>query len=633
MTSQTSPSNPSRPDVSNRRLFQVLLQLAGSFRRQFFIVALFSLLYTGLDLLQPLIYRRAINDVAGLFVEQTVPAPAAPAAPPERHGPGYVAPRTAEQTLRTLMISAALLFITGLASYVCWLRATYHGARVASFMEAKLIVDTFAHVLRLPLSFFAHQSSGGLAKRIDQSDEVAPVVHAISQEIAPEAIRLVGICAIMMTQNWEMALVSVCLLPPYMWLARRSALRLRSNLDPYYALWEGISSRITDAIGAIKTVKLSGAEQREESRLRRESQQAYNVYLERVKITQRFSIWQSALSRLTKSMVLGYGGYLVLRHRLTPGDVVMFAAYLDRLYSPIDSLNSLAVSLQQNLASLRRAVRLLEEAPVERPGNPLRDGNGKVEFRDVHFGYTPEREVLRGLNLTLQPGTITALAGPSGAGKTTTADLMLKLFEPSAGEILLDGQPLREVGCSAVRAAIGVVASDGTVFRGTLAENIRYKCPDASDEAVHRAAISAGLGRALERLPEGLATEIGERGVGLSMGERQRVQIARMLLDRPRLLVLDEATANLDYATEQEVRAAIVEISPRPTMLIVAHRYAMMRDADYVYVIKEGRVIEEGTPAQLIEGGGWFAELAFHSGDPAAQEEPTPSIEDEEEED
>src|SRR5262245_7835594 len=482
-------------------------------------------------------------------------------------------------------------------------------------MESKLIVQTFGHVLRLPLSFFNHQASAGLARRIDQCDQVAPVVHAVSQQIAPEAVRLVAICAIMLSQNWAMTIVAVCLLPPYMWLARRAAVRMQRNLDPYYQLWEDISAQIADAIGAVKTVKLSGAEAREEEKLREKSIGAYEVYLNRIRTSQRYYLAQTVLSNLSKALLLGYGGWLVLRQRLTPGDVVMFAAYLDRLYSPIDSLNGLAVSLQENLASLRRAIKLRNSGPIEPGGAPLSQGKGRVEFRNVRFGYTPEREVLHGINLTLQHGKITALAGPSGAGKTTTADLLPKLFGPGSGEILLDGQPLSEAGCSFVRAAIGVVASDGAVFRGTLAENIRYKRPNATMEEVHDAAIAAGLGRALERLPEGLNTEVGERGVGLSAGERQRLQIARMLVDQPRLLVLDEATANLDYATEQDVRTALEEISPKPTMLMIAHRFGMMKNADYVYVLKDGEVVEQGRPADLVQGEGWFADLARESGE------------------
>ncbi len=589
----------------DRRVLRALFQLAKQYKRQFLIVSLFSFLYTGLDLMQPLVYRTAINAVAGMFVGQ-VPAAASKLA--------SVASQTPMQTLQTLLISVALLFVIAVLSYYFYQRATYYGSVVASNMESKLIVDTFGHVLRLPIRFFDHQASAGLARRIDQCDQVSPVVHAVSQQIAPEAVRLVAICGIMLTQNWEMALLSVCLLPPYVWLARRAALQLQSNLDPYYQMWEDISAHITDTIGAVKTVKLSGAEAREEEKLREKSLAAYQVYLRRLRTSQKYYLSQVAISNLSKSLILGYGGWLVLRHMLTPGDVVMFAAYLERLYSPIDSLNGLAVSLQENLASLRRAVKLQEAGPLEPQGDPLLEGPGLIEFRDVHFGYTPEREVLHGITLTLEAGKTTALAGPSGAGKTTTADLLLKLFEPTAGEILVDGQPLRKAGCASVRAAIGVVSSDGTVFRGTLADNIRYKRPHATMAEIRSAALSAGLGRALERLPEGLETQVGEHGVGLSLGERQRLQIARMLLDRPRLLILDEATANVDYATELDVRNALDEISPKPTMLVIAHRYTMMKNADYVYVLKDGAVAEHGRPDELLEGHGWFAELARESG-------------------
>ncbi|MSV32325.1 MAG: ABC transporter ATP-binding protein [Bryobacterales bacterium] len=394
---------------------------------------------------------------------------------------------------------------------------------------------------------------------------------------------------------------------------------MKTGLEPYYELWENISARITGAIANVKTVKLSGAEAREEQRLDRESAYAYDVYVKRIRTAQSYYIWQSLLSNLSKSMVLGYGGWLVLLHRLTPGDVVMFAAYLDRLFAPVDSLNNIAVSLQQHLISLNRAIRLRDEGPVEEPGPDLAPGPGKVEFRNVSFSYIPGREVLKGLNITLEAGKTTALAGPSGAGKTTTADLLLKLFEPTGGDITIDGHSIAEAGPAAVRRAIGVVATDGAVFRGTLAENIRYKRPDATIEEVKAAAMAAGLARLLERLPEGLETEIGENGVGLSVGERQRLQIARVLADKPRLLVLDEATANLDYATELEFKQSLLNLNPRPTTLIIAHRYTMIKEADYVYILNDGQVVEEGTPAELLAANGWFTQLARQSGQPVAQ--------------
>lgn len=600
---ETTSTQPDRSPFS-RRVFRELLQLARHHRWQFAIVALFSFLATGADLLQPLIYKRAINDVAGLFVGD----PAAAAAV-------GVQSRNAQQTLTTLIVSVILLFLISVAGYFFNLRSRLYGARAASRMESKFIVKTFGHVLRLPLSFFSHTASAGLAKRIDQYDQVSPIISAFSQQIVPEAVRLCGICAIMFSQNWQMALVSFALLPVYLWVARRSALRMQTNLEPYYELWENISAHIADSISAVKTVKLSGAESREQQRLTTQSEHAYDVYLDRIRIAHRFYISQSALSNLTKSMVLGYGGFLVLRHQLTPGDVVMFVAYLDRLYSPIDALNEIAVSLQQYMASLLRAVRLLDTGPIEEPGADLPPGPGKVEFRGVRFGYVPGRDVLQSLDLTLEPGKITVLAGPSGAGKTTTADLLLKLYKPSAGEILIDGHKLSETGPDSVRRAIGLVAADGVVFRGTLADNIRYKRPQASDAEVLQAALAAGLSRTLERLPQGLATEVGEHGVGLSAGERQRLQIARILVDKPRLLVLDEATANLDYATELEVKHALTLLSPRPTMLVIAHRYTMMKEADFVYVMKDGRVIEHGAPPELITRGGWFAQLAAQSGE------------------
>ncbi|HEY7182922.1 MAG TPA: ABC transporter ATP-binding protein [Blastocatellia bacterium] len=688
--------------------WRTLFQLALPYRRQFVFIALLALTATSLDLIEPLIYRTAINDIAGLFVDHfnentptdaelleessspaTTASPTPEVAPsisqasssaaspkqipkptprprlsreePELHKQIHerrrkiheerrlarttqphrsdsVAPRTPDQTLRTLLWAVALLFLTGVGSYFFSLRADNLSTKLASHIEADLIRATFGHVLRLPLGFFSRRASGGLAKQIDQSDQVAPIVSAFAQEIAPEAIRIVAVFAIMLIQSWRLTLIALVILPPYLLIARRSAKRLESGLSEYYEMWENVSARIQDGLAAVKTVKLSGAEPREEKRFQEASDAAYEKYIERARLGNRYLFWQITLSHFSKAAVFAYGGWMVFERQLTPGDVVMFVAYLDRLYDPIDSLSSMAVNLQQHIASLNRALRLMKTGGEEPGGMRLRPRQGQVEFRDVHFGYAPEREALRGLSLTLMAGKVTALVGPSGAGKTTAADLLLKLYEPQSGEILIDEQKLSELDPSSVRAEVGVVAVDGAVFRGTLADNIRYKCPWASDEEVKAAALAAGLGTALERLPNGLDTEIGERGMGLSVGERQRLQIARILVSEPRILVLDEATANLDYVTELEVKRALAQLRNKSTIMIIAHRYSMVKDADHVIVLDAGRVAEEGTPDKLLASGGWFAQLAQGSEEIAVKREEADAeiedfIEDDEEDD
>jgi ATP-binding cassette subfamily B protein len=316
------------------------------------------------------------------------------------------------------------------------------------------------------------------------------------------------------------------------------------------------------------------------------------------------------LSHLSTALVFGYGGYLTLENRLTPGDVVMFVAYLDRLYGPIDSLASLWVELQQNVASIARAFRLLDNGVEQKTGRELLIRKGVVRFESVRFRYSPDREVLKGVSFTLASGKVTALVGGSGAGKTTTVDLLLKLYEPASGRICIDDQDIRDLDAASIRAQIGMVSTDGSVFRGSLADNIRYKRPGATDEEVYQAALEAGLEGALQRLPEGLQTLVGEGGMGLSVGEKQRIQIARVLVARPRILVLDEATANLDYATEAKVKSTIHMLRKDTTILVIAHRYTMVRDADHVIVLSEGALLEEGSPADLIEKEGWFAEFA-----------------------
>jgi ATP-binding cassette, subfamily B, bacterial len=600
-----------------KTVWKNILQLIIPYKKQFFWVVLLSLLGTGANLVEPLIYREAVNDVAGLFVKQANDAalenhPELIRKPhkkkiKEPHGKGHVAPRSPEQALDTLLWAVVLLFIINLVANLLWRIGENKNVKLSCLIEQRFIQNTFAHVLSLPLSFFGKRSGAALSKQIDQSEEVSGIVNGFSQQILPELISLLGILAIMFYQNLALTSIALIIIPFYIFIAWRSAKRLESGLSTYYERWEQVSSKIQDDLSGIKTVKLSGAEQREGEGLRAISDEAYADYVRRSRLANKYVFWETTLTHLSTALVLGYGGWLTLEKKLTPGDVVMFVTYLDRLYGPIDSLASLWVSLQQNIASISRAFRLLEHGAEPKTGKSLLIQNGKIEFKQVRFAYGSGKEVLKGISFCCQPGQMTALVGVSGAGKTTTVDLLLKLYEPTSGQIFIDGQDLAELDAASVRSQVGMVSADGAIFSGSLTDNIRFKRPGATDAEVRQAAIAAGMETTIGRLADGLKTRVGENGIGLSVGERQRIQIARILVAHSRILILDEATANLDYATEAEVKKTIEEIRKENTVVIVAHRYSMVRDADHVIVLGDGIVIEEGTPHELVAKGGWFA--------------------------
>jgi ATP-binding cassette, subfamily B, bacterial len=604
-----------------KKVWLNIIRLVQPYKKKLLTVFIISLLSTGVTLVEPLVYREAVNDIAGLFVQQAKTDAKAELGVDtdddspvtnfiERHTHTRVAARTPEQAFDTLLWAVVILFIINITGLIFWWIGENMNVKLSCTIEQKFIRRTFGHVLKLPLSFFAKRSSAALHKQIDQSEEISGTVTYFTKDIFPEMVSLIGIIAIMFWQNYVLALLALSIIPFYILITIRSTKKLEMSLSGYYEKWEEVSARMQDALGGIKTVKLSGAEDREVARLDEQANGAYRDYMQRSFLSNKYSFWQILLTHLATALVLAYGGYLALHHHLTPGDIVMFVAYLDMLYSPIDNLASIWADIQQNITSISRAFKLLDTDAAEKSGKELQLKNGEVEFRNIVFGYTDERVVLNNLSFIARPGKITALVGTSGAGKTTTVDLLLKLFEPQQGEIIIDGQSLSAINSSSIRKNIGMVSADGAIFRGTLADNIRYKVPEATDNEVKKAAIAAGMEGTLQRLPEGLQTMVGESGFGLSVGERQRVQIARIIVSKPKILVMDEATANLDYATEAEVKKTIDEIRKKNTVIIIAHRFSMVKDADHVIVLDGGQIAEEGTPEKLIANGGWFAEFA-----------------------
>ncbi len=603
----------------NRNVWKNILNLILPFKKQFLWVVLLSLLGTGTSLIEPLIYREAINDVAGLFVSKASDDARAETGQvkevhhnkkKEPHHKGKVSPRSPQQALSTLLWAVVWLFIINIVSTLFWRIGENLNVKFSCQVEQRFILRTFRHVLNLPLGFFVQRPAAAIAKRIDQSEEVSSVVNGISQQILPELIGLVGILAIMFWQNATLTAISLVIIPFYLIIAWRSAKKLETGLTEYYQKWEGVSTQIQDALSGIKTVKLSGAEDREMKNLETSSSDAYVDYIHRTRLANKYEFWETLLTHLSTALVLGYGGYLTLENKLTPGDVVMFVTYLDRLYSPIDNLATLWISLQQSITSIARAFKLTDRPEEPRSGPELILENGKIEFKNIQFSYTAERKILNDISLTIEPGKMTAIVGPSGAGKTTIIDLLLKLYNPDTGNILIDGQDISKLDSSSVRKQIGIVSADGALFNGTIKENICYKKPDASIKEIEEAALAAGLEHTLQRLPLHLHTIVGENGIGLSVGERQRIQIARILLAKPRILILDEATANLDYATEGEIQLSIEEIRKQNTVIIIAHRYSMVKGADHVIVLEDGKLLESGTPAELIANGGWFSEFS-----------------------
>jgi len=473
-------------------VWQALRPLLRPHRRAFTWVFLLTLAGSSFGLVEPIVYREVVNDVSGLYVRHAYENSGATGHPSadtsKKHQQGHVAARTVEQALSTLIWAVVILTLTGALSRLCYLAADTRSTRAASRIEQSFVLKTFEHVLRLPLTYLSRRGSGKLAQRVDQSDAVAPILTSFAQELLPELISFVGIFSVMATQNWRLTLIALATVPPYVYVARLSSRRLEQTATAYYQQWDAVSAHLSEKLAGVKTVKLSGAEQREVEALGGEMGAAYDSYISRNQAENRYANWQGILVQIGEALVLAVGGYFVLEHELTPGDVVMFVTYLNQVYDPIDQVSSLIATLQEHTVSVARAGRMLQLPAEAGGGAALLPGPGRVEFRDVHFGYRPEREVLRGVSFVLEPGRTTALVGPSGAGKTTSSDLLLRLFEPQSGTICIDGQELRTLNVSELRSAIAVVAVDGTLFNGTLADNIRYRRPSASDTEVEKAA-------------------------------------------------------------------------------------------------------------------------------------------------
>jgi ATP-binding cassette, subfamily B, bacterial len=497
---------------------------------------------------------------------------------------------------------------TGLRRYLAFLQ----GRRT----ERELRERVFGHILRLPFAFHDRTQTGELMSRSNADlQQIQNLITLVPLTLSNAAI-VFAAAAILVSIHPLLALLALGPLPVINVLGRKFSERLHPAVRGLQEETAQLASVVEESVAGVRVIKGFGAEATQRRRLGAEADDVYDVAMRAARVRSTFLPAIELIPGLGLVFVLGYGGHEVLAGRLSIGTLIMFNFYVALLVNPLRQLGQIIAQMQRALASAERVAAVLEVAPaivdplvakaLPRPGAL----QGEVRFERVRFGYAGgARSVLEDLDLVVHAGECVALVGETGSGKSTIAKLIPRLYDVDAGRVLLDGVDVRELRLRELRAAVGIVFEDTFLFSDSVAANIAFARPDASPEAIERAARLAGAHDFIGQLPAGYATPIGERGFSLSGGQRQRIAIARAILSDPRLLILDDATSSVDPEKEQEIRDAMSEVMRGRTTLVIAHRPATIALADRVLLVDRGRIAAEGKHAELLESHPRYREV------------------------
>ena len=486
--------------------------------------------------------------------------------------------------------------------------------RVGQDATRQLAEDTFVRLHQLSLRFHLSRRTGEVTKTIDRGTKSIDIMlYFLLFNIAPTAIELIAVGVIFyLNFGWELVAATALTVAAYITVTRkitewRNELRRRMNELDGTAL-----ARSVDSLLNYETVKYFGAEHREHARYAESARSFAEAAVKSENSLGLLNITQAVIMNLLMGGAMGFTVWQWSRGVLTTGDLVLVNTYLIQLFRPLDMLGMVYRTVRQGLIDMAEMFRLIDtQSEVQDlPGAPaLVVRHPVVTFDDVHFGYEEDREILHGLSFEVPAGSHVAIVGPSGAGKSTIGRLLFRFYDPQAGRILIDGQDIAQVTQASLRAQIGIVPQDSVLFNDTIGYNIAYGRDGASREQVINASRDAAILPLIEKLPDGLDTEVGERGLKLSGGEKQRVAIARTLVKDPPILLLDEATSALDSRTEQAILATLRRVSQHRTTLAIAHRLSTIADADRILVLDQGRLAECGTHAELLGARGLYAEM------------------------
>ena len=486
--------------------------------------------------------------------------------------------------------------------------------RVGQDAVRHLTEDVFARLHRLSLRFHLSRRTGEVTKVVERGTKsINSMIYFLMFNILPTVIELVVVGVIFWFKfGWEIVVATAVTVVAYIWLTRvitewRTKLRAQMNELDGTAL-----ARAVDSLLNYETVKYFGAEHRERERYGSAARAYAEAAIKSENSLGLLNIGQATIMNLMMGGAMAFTVWGWSQGRLTPGDLVLINTYLMQLFRPLDMLGWVYRTIRQGLIDMAQMFRLIDtEVEVkDAPGAPaLVVRRPTIAFEDVVFGYDRDREILHGLSFEVPAGGHVAIVGPSGAGKSTIGRLLFRFYDPWAGRVLIDGQDIKEVTQESLRRHIGIVPQDSVLFNETIGYNIAYGRDDATPDDVVAAARDAAILPFIERLPRGFDTEVGERGLKLSGGEKQRVAIARTLLKNPPILLLDEATSALDTRTEQDILRTLKRVSEHRTSLSIAHRLSTIADSDLIYVMHEGRLAEQGTHAQLLRADGLYAEM------------------------
>ncbi len=510
--------------------------------------------------------------------------------------------------------------------------------RISAVIGESLIYDlrarVYAHIQEMPIAFFSRTQTGALISRLN--NDVIGAQQAFTDlfsNVVGNVILVAIVLGTMFYLSWQITLVALVLLPAFLIPARRVGRKLGTLFQRGMELNAEMNMVMTERfnVAGAMVVKLFGRPKDELSYFEGRAAQVRDIGIRQATYQRFFFIALSLTASLATAFAYGFGGTEVLHGALGVGTVVALTAYLTRLYGPLTQLSNLNIDYMSAMVSFERLFEVLDLEPMikESPDAvSIPDGPASLVFHDVQFAYpgadevslasleavarlddTPRTQVLFGLDFEVAPGTMTALVGPSGAGKTTISLLVSRLYDVSSGSVSINGVDVRHATTASLNQMVGVVTQDSHLFHDTLRANLVFAKPEASELEIETALRSAQIWNLVESLPLGLATVVGERGYRLSGGEKQRVALARLLLKSPRLVVLDEATAHLDAESEAAVQRALDETMSTRTSLVIAHRLSTIRNADQIIVVEAGRIVQRGTHEDLLASGGLYRDL------------------------